>query len=60
MRQRRNFRREKWLAQVEDNAVRMKPELAGRIDWDTAIYLFNQNLGPVEAATILAGRAKDK
>lgn len=56
MKVKRDYRREKWLRETEDNATRMKPELAGRIDWDTAIHLYNQGLGPVEAATILAGR----
>ena len=50
MKVKRDYRREKWLRETEDNATRMKPELAGRIDWDTAIHLYNQGLGPVEAA----------
>jgi len=44
-----------WLREVEMLTVRMKPALAGRMDWDTAIFLFNQGtVSTGEAATILA------
>lgn len=46
--------REFWLAQVERLATEKNPELRGRIDWDTAIYLCNQGESMAAAAEILS------
>lgn len=42
--------RQRWLWSVEDMVKKACPELAGRMDWDTAIYLFNTGVRNIEAA----------
>ncbi len=37
-------KRANWLALYERKLVEARPELQGKIDWPTAIYLYNQNL----------------
>lgn len=39
-----------WLQWVERLVVTTKPELAGRMDWDTAIYLWNSGADTETAA----------
>jgi hypothetical protein len=31
-----------WLSAFESHAIAAKPELAGRIDWDSAIFFFKR------------------
>ena len=55
---RENFkanRRAEWMATFEAAAVRLDPTLAGKIDWDTATFFFNQGRSPELAAKSMAG-----
>jgi len=40
----RDNKRANWLALYESKLNEARPETIGKIDWDTAIYLYNQNL----------------
>lgn len=44
--------KERWMREFETEVLRLRPGLAGRIDWDTANYLFNNcpALLPVQVA----------
>ncbi len=42
-------KRTRWLLDYERLMVFRKPELAGKIDWDTAEFLFNQGILPDQA-----------
>jgi hypothetical protein len=46
-----------WMAQFETKLIELKPALAGKIDWDTATFFFNQGLAPVAAAEHVAARS---
>lgn len=48
---RKQDKRAAWMAEYERELVRVHPELAGKIDWDTAAY-FYLHLGgsPIAAA----------
>lgn len=46
-----------WMATVETHIARISPAHAGRIDWDTATFLFNQEVNPAEAASRLVASA---
>jgi hypothetical protein len=37
-------KRANWLALYETKLNKARPETIGKIDWDTAIFLYNQNL----------------
>ena len=54
MRHRKQFHqarvRSTWLGEFERQLIAARPELSGRIDWDSAIFLFNQGVDPAEAA----------
>jgi len=45
----RNRKREQWLDEYRAQLVAIFPDLAGRVDWDTAIYLYNQSLTVAQA-----------
>ena len=45
-----DYKRIKWLAAFENLVVAADPTMSGRIDWDTAIHLFNTGLTPEQAA----------
>jgi hypothetical protein len=54
-------RRQQWMAQLEDEIVRLDPSRAGRIDWDTASFMFSQSandqrLTPAAAAARMVGK----
>ncbi len=53
---RRVDRRQKWMADFEFIVTKARPELAGKIDWNTATFLFNSGLGPIEAASRYVAR----
>jgi len=36
------FKNEHFMQQVRDRLVAVRPDLAGRLDWDTIEYLYNQ------------------
>ena len=42
-------KKQKWMAEFSDKLIALKPEMAGKIDWDTASYLYNQGANPEEA-----------
>lgn len=43
-------RRAAWMAAFSDAVVTLRPDLAGRIDWDSAAFYFSQGIDPTEAA----------
>jgi hypothetical protein len=51
MSKREQARRQEWMAEFERIVIAAKPELAGRLDWNTAIFFFNSNLTAEDAAT---------
>jgi len=53
-------RRPTWMAAYERAVVAACPELAGRVDWDTAVYLYDRGLTADEAATRTAERQREK
>lgn len=53
MNRRQLTKRQSWCAEVERLCEASEPGMKGRMDWDTALHLFNTGLGPVEAATVL-------
>jgi hypothetical protein len=52
--------RQTWMADFEANVVAALPTLAGRIDWDTATFLFDQGLDPQTAAAQVIARAGEE
>ena len=44
MRKSEMYRRADWLRIAECRACELNPKLHGRMDWDTAIYLFNTGI----------------
>jgi hypothetical protein len=42
--------KQKWMAEFEKECSKRDDYKAGRINWDTATYLFNQGKSPAEAA----------
>jgi hypothetical protein len=50
----RDFKREKWMAQFEDEVCKLAPQHRGKIEWDTATYFYNQAMGWREAARAYA------
>lgn len=49
--------RAQWMAEYERLVVAAKPELTGRIDWDTATYLYLSGVSVTAAAQRAIGRA---
>lgn len=45
-----------WLREVEDRTVARMPALAGRLDWYTAIHLYNQGRTVEQAVDALVAR----
>lgn len=41
----------KWMKEYERLVIAARPELAGKIDWNTATFLFNQGLSVQDAAS---------
>lgn len=48
---RATHQREAYMAQFEALVTASKPELAGRIDWNTATYFYNNGIALQDAAT---------
>jgi hypothetical protein len=44
-----------WLSAFERHVLAAKPEMAGKIDWDTATYLYNQRYTAGDAANKVTG-----
>ena len=49
----------KWYAAFEKALTALRPELTGKIDWDTATYLMNTKNTPEEAASRMAKSSKE-
>lgn len=43
-------KRAQWMAAYEDELVKLKPELRGKVDWNTATHFFLQGMDPKAAA----------
>lgn len=56
---RRNTIRQQWMAAYEAELVRQVPALAGKVDWDAAMYFFNTGHSSREAAYRMATRWSD-
>lgn len=50
-------KRAKWMAAMEKSLLAKAPTMAGKIDWDTAVYLFNTGITPEDAAERMAKKA---
>lgn len=48
----------RWLAAFERQVIEACPQQAGRIDWDTAIFMFNRGDRSDEAAERVIARLK--
>lgn len=49
----RRTQRAAWMAEVEAEVVSLNPALAGRLDWDTATFLFNEGRTVAQAVASL-------
>jgi len=47
---RARFSRAQWMERYETGCVRLRPQLRGRIDWNTAAYYYGKGLTPKAAA----------
>jgi hypothetical protein len=47
---RKQVLRQKWMAAFSDEVAKRAPQLAGKIDWDTATHFFFEGMTPAEAA----------
>lgn len=46
-----------WLAEFEDRLVALYPLLAGKLDWDTATFFYNEGLSTEQAVERASRRA---
>ena len=46
-------KQQKWNSKLNTILVEARPELSGRVDWDTATHLFHTGRAPSEAAEIM-------
>ena len=46
-------KQQKWNSKLNALLVKARPELSGRVDWDTAAHLYNSGRAPNEAAEIM-------
>jgi hypothetical protein len=52
------IRREQWMARYNNIIVTTRPELSGKMDWDTAMYLYLQGYTVEDAVKIYLERVK--
>lgn len=52
--------KQRWMGRVEALVIAEVPELAGKMDWPTATFLFNEGLGTTETARRLIEAHKRK
>jgi len=50
MKKRQAWRRMEWMRAFEETLTAIDPHTSGRIDWDTATFLFNSGARAIEAA----------
>lgn len=43
-------KRAQWMAAYEQELVKLKPEMRGKVDWNTATHYFHQGFAPKTAA----------
>lgn len=48
-----------WKAQFADLVVRFEPKHAGRIEWSSAQYFYNQGMDADEAAALYVNNRKE-
>lgn len=46
-------KQQKWNSKLNAILVKARPELSGRVDWDTAAHLFHTGCAPSEAAELM-------
>ena len=52
--------RQSWMSAFERGVTQARPDLAGRIDWDTAAHLYNSHHAPEAAVRLyLASRERE-
>ncbi len=51
-------RKAAWLSDFERECNNIKPATTGKIEWDTAIYLFHQGGNPHSAALLYCHRTE--
>jgi hypothetical protein len=47
-----------WMATVEAMIITERPDLAGKIDWDTLAYLYNTGINEALAASKILAKVK--
>lgn len=50
MRKYKEISKANWLACFENYVVRARPDFAGKIDWDSAVHIYNLGLTARDAA----------
>jgi hypothetical protein len=50
MSNKKELKKQKWMREMSEEFNRITPWMKGKIDWDTAIYLFNCKTSPITAA----------
>ena len=50
MRIKRDYKREKWMSEFENIVITARPEKAGKLDWNGAIYHYYEGHTPQYAA----------
>lgn len=50
MKKRQAWRRAEWMRAFEETLTDIAPHTRGKIDWDTATFLFNSGAKAIEAA----------
>jgi hypothetical protein len=53
-------RRQEWMATYQTQLTTARPQLTGKVDWDTATYLFNQGMTAQAAAEKMAASTADE
>lgn len=58
MKQKRDYKREKWMDIYARKAEEINPKSAGRIDWDTAYNAYSRGKLAEEAAILIFGMGR--
>ena len=57
---RRDARKPAWMASFENHVLALAPEMAGRLDWNTATFFFNSDVTPEDAAFRVVSRMREE
>lgn len=49
-----DWKKANWMKRYESKLVELNPSLAGRVDWDTATFFYNEGANPEEKAILSA------